>query len=142
MGYRKLKFCLSFMLALTSCAVSSEDTAYYEPAEDDKFVNTWVSLDTNNVILNQVMSDSTCYRFYEFTSETYGDYRKLYGRDSLEEGSYFVADWERTGTDSILISEKYELIYEKHGECYSLLAYSSIMTAEGVACPCETPEDD
>ena len=137
MGYRKLRFYLSFIFALTACAVSPQDTAYYEAAEDDEFVNSWLSLDTENVILNQFVDKSSCYKFYEFTSEYYGDYRKLYGRDSLEEGSYFVADWERTGVDSILISEKYELIYERDGECYSLLAYSQLMNTEGVACPCE-----
>ncbi len=138
MGYRKLKLYLSFMLALTSCAVSPQDTAHYEPEEDDMFVNNWLSLETNNIALNQVVAKGSCYKFYEFTSEYYGDYRKLYGRDSLEEGSYFVADWERTGTDSVLISDKYELIYEEgKGDCYMVYAYSSIMSAEGQACPCD-----
>lgn len=138
MGYRKLRLYLSFALALTSCAVSIEDTAHYEIAENDMFVNNWLSLETDNILLNQAVAEGSCYRFYEFTSEDYGDYRKLYGRDTLEEGSYFVADWERIGQNSIVVSEKYELFYEEgDGDCYSVYAYSSIMNAEGQACPCE-----
>jgi len=131
-------FIIFLSCVLISCATTSEDTAHYEASEEDEFVNNWWSLDTSNVILNQVVGDNSCYKFYEYSSETYGDWRKMYGRDSLEEGSYFVADWERVGTSSIVISEKYELAYEKDlDECYTLQAYSSLMSAEGRACPCE-----
>ena len=131
-------FIIFTAFALMSCASVTEDTAYYEAADDDEFVNNWWSLETDNLLLNQVVDEGNCYRFYEYTSEYYGDWRKMYGRDSLEEGSYHVADWERAGVDSMFISEKYELIYEKTDNgCYLLQAHSSLMNAEGEACPCE-----
>ena len=124
--------------ALMSCAVSPDDTAHYEAAADDGFVNNWWTLETDNLLLNRVMSENGCYNFYEYNSEYYGDWRKMYAQDSPEEGSYYVAEWQRIGTNAMLISEKYELIYEKTNDgCYLLSAYSSLMDAEGQACPCE-----
>tara|TARA_B100000131_G_scaffold307260_1_gene335258 strand:+ start:325 stop:726 length:402 start_codon:yes stop_codon:yes gene_type:complete len=125
-------------LIIMSCGEPLNDTGEHA-AVDDGFVNRWWSLETDNILLNQVVSEDSCYKFYEFSSDRYGDWRKLYAIDSVEEGSYFVADWERTGTNSIVVSEKYELVYERSfdEECYSLLAYSSLMNATGEACPCE-----
>ena len=138
MIFKKLKFYLSFLILCGACVTSTEDTGSFDLDINDEFVNNWWSLETDNALLNPFISSESCYRFYEFTSESYGDYRKLYGRDSIAEGSYFVADWKRINSNVIIISDKYELVYEKNQNgCYLLWAYSSLLSAEGEACRCE-----
>ena len=133
-----LGFVVFTSFALMSCAPMSEDTAYREASEDDEFVNNWWTLETDNVLLEQLAKEGNCYKFYELDYEE-GTFRELFGYDPQStSGIYFVADWERTGEDSMLISDKYELYYDKkETECYLLQAYSAVMSAEGVACPCD-----